>query len=95
MASLTFDQSDGQKSTIKISYVLAVLDGVFWTGKDTQNNWWLGFLDDDNRVFSVCLNPVYADTVVRQIQDWIRAHTHQPIAQLFDYLQIEWFYSLQ
>lgn len=90
-ASLTFHQPDGSKSVIKVSYVLEVSDGHFWTGRDSGGDWWLGFLDDKNRVYSVYLNPVYASQVVRQIQDWARAHTHQPIAQLFSYLQIEWF----
>ena len=68
-ATLTFHQPDGSKSTIKVSYVLEVSDGHFWTGKDSDGTWWIGFLDGNNRIFSFYLNPLYANRVVRQVQD--------------------------
>jgi hypothetical protein len=92
MNTILLDYGDKQ---VRITFVYSIRlsDGIFWTGKDDNANYWIGFLDDNNQFTTIFLRPEYALLVVRQLQDYIRSHTSNTVDQTLRYLYQEWFFD--
>ena len=85
MNTILLDYGD-QQVHITFVYSVKIADGIFWTGKDENANYWMGFLDDENHFTTILQHPKYALLVVRQIQDYIRSHSSVTVKQALYYL---------